>query len=80
MTHRHPAPIGDARLNRQLRNQALDTHNAQTLARIAQETGGNIAHERERKVLARGLGDLEALRGIPAIGRGVNGEIRGTRP
>lgn len=47
--------------------------------RVSMEVGV-AAPEPGRRVLARGLGDLEALRGIPAIGRGVQGAIRDTRP
>ena len=64
-----------------VRNAELDAHNARTLARIALETGGNVADERARKVLARGLGDALALRGIPAVGRNsAGGAMLGTSP
>jgi hypothetical protein len=63
-----------------IRNAQLDAHNARTLARITLETGGNVQEERERRVLARGLGDTRGLRGIPAIGRHVTGAIPGTSP
>lgn len=76
---RDPIPA-DGRLARAVRNAQLDAHNARVLARVALETGGNVRDERERKVLARGLGDTLALRGIPAIGRHVSGAIPGTSP
>jgi hypothetical protein len=66
----------------QLRNHQLDVHNAQTLARITIETANSAGHTSvsdEPRVLSR-LGDELQLRGIPAIGRGVQGAILGTRP
>lgn len=72
-------PIGQARLNRMLRNAELDARNARALARVALETGGNVAAERQLRVLSR-LGDERQLRGIPAIGRGVAGAINGSVP
>jgi hypothetical protein len=74
------SPIGEARLNRHLRDHRLRQEQAKTLARIAAETGGNVQDERRRKILARGLGDHKALRGIPAIGRGVQGALPDSRP
>lgn len=70
-------PIGDARLNLALRRQQLREQQAQTLVRIARETGGDDAAVVRPGALP---GDELALRGIPAIGRGVQGVIRFTRP
>lgn len=60
------------------RNAALDAHNAQVLADFAKETGEMLP----TKTAAGGTapGDWLKLRGIPAIGRGVQGVIRFTRP
>lgn len=56
----------------------LDHHNAQTLARIARETGDTpIVAVAARATPA---GDERRLRGIPAIGKGVQGAIPGTTP
>lgn len=68
--------IGDARLNRALRNAELDRVNAEKMAEIARET------ETDTPALAvlSLLGDERQLRGIPAIGRGVAGAIAGTSP
>jgi hypothetical protein len=65
----------------QLRNHQLDQHNAELLARITLETAtsDDQHHTPEHRVLSR-LGDEIQLRGIPAIGRGVQGAINGTRP
>lgn len=58
-----------------IRNAQLDQHNAQMIRRFAREAGPTP--------IARGAtagGDQRRLRGIPAIGRGVQGAIPGTRP
>lgn len=68
----------EGRLHRHVRNAQLDAHNARVLARIAVETGGNVAAER-KAVLSR-LGDERQLRGIPAVGHGVAGAIHGSAP
>lgn len=60
----------------QLVHAQLDRHNAETMARIARETGDM---QTGAVVLSR-LGDEKQLRGIPAIGRGVAGHISGTNP
>ena len=57
----------------------LDQHNAQMLVRIARETSTSDLPIRAVRGATPG-GDPIALRGIPAIGRGVTGAIRGTRP
>lgn len=50
-------------------------------ARIAIETGTDLPStpNDNRKTLSL-LGDEQQLRGIPAIGRGVEGAIAGTKP
>lgn len=53
-----------------------NVRNAQLIARLARETGGNV---REARPVASPADEL-TLRGIPAIGRGVQGVIRGTQP
>jgi hypothetical protein len=58
------------------RNADLDRHNAQTLIRIAQETGDTPLN----RTFGTPPGDERKLRGIPAIGRGVAGAIPGSSP
>jgi hypothetical protein len=70
-------PIGDTPLNRTQRLAALDAHNAKLLARVARETGQTLTRQHPG---ATAGGDTRALRGIPAIGRGVTGAITGTNP
>jgi len=55
----------------------LDAHNAETMIRLARETGDTPT--RDFKILSL-IGDELQLRGIPAIGRGVAGHIAGTNP
>lgn len=50
---------------------------AKELARVARETGARQPDDRHQSKLP---GDEQALRGIPAIGRGVQGAIPRTRP
>lgn len=59
-----------------VRNQRLDAENARRLARIARETGQALP----RKPPPGSAADALTLRGIPAVGRGVSGQIRGTQP
>jgi hypothetical protein len=68
--------IGDARLNLAQKHAELDARNAAALVRIARETGDTPVAKRVLSL----LGDEVQLRGIPAIGRGVAGAIRGTGP
>jgi hypothetical protein len=77
MTH-WTQPIGDTPLNRTQRLAALDAHNAKLLARVARETGNTLPPRQAPGATAGG--DQRALRGIPAIGRGVTGAITGTNP
>lgn len=59
------------------RRQAEADHLAQQVASILRENPDiNI----KRTAGATPAGDETKLRGIPAIGRGVQGAIRGTRP
>lgn len=59
------------------RNEELDRRNAETLVRIARETGDTPLVRTSSSKLP---GDERALRGIPAIGRNVSGAIPGTAP
>lgn len=54
-----------------------DIQHARMLARIIENTGQALP---ERRFKAKLPGDERALRGIPAIGRNVQGAILGTRP
>ncbi len=50
-------------------------------ARIVERAfGDSVGSDRPGGEPPSNGGDEERLRGIPAIGRGVSGEIRGTRP
>ena len=60
----------------QQKHAELDQHNAEVMARIAQETGDTPI---VAKVLSC-LGDPFQLRGIPALARGIGGAMAGTRP
>jgi hypothetical protein len=51
--------------------------NARMLAKLALEDG---APRFERPRAAADAGDERTLRGLPAIGRGVSGAVRGTDP
>lgn len=51
-------------------------HQARVIARIARETGAIF----ERPHVGKLAGDPMALRGIPAVGRGISGVSPGTRP
>jgi hypothetical protein len=62
-------PIGEARLNKLLRHQALRTHQAETVARACREAQDNTTYR------TTAAGDERKLRGIPAIGRNVQGVI-----
>jgi hypothetical protein len=59
-----------------VRNAQLDVHNARMLREFSREAGVDVAAVRG----ATAGGDERKLRGIPAIGRGVQGAIPGTRP
>jgi hypothetical protein len=61
-----------------VKHAALDEHNARLIARIAKDTN-TAPVPNSGKTLSR-LGDEQQLRGIPAIGHGVQGAIPGTRP
>lgn len=57
----------------------LDQHIARKMLQIARDTSTTPLDLPERHTTPAG-GDTTRLRGIPAIGRGVSGHIRGTRP
>ena len=67
-------PIGEARLNRTLRNHQLHITQAQSVARACREAQDTKTYK------TTAAGDERKLRGIPAIGRGVTGAIPGTTP
>lgn len=72
------AAIGSDPLNIWLQRRRQDAVHARMLARIALEVGENVP---QRPIAgATAGGDERKLRGIPAVGRGVAGAIRGTRP
>lgn len=62
-------------------NHEAHIQNAQMLERLAREQGADLRTERvERQMFNMAAADSRTLRGIPAIGRGVMGVIRGTNP
>jgi hypothetical protein len=68
-------PLGD-RVPLWVKHRDLAIHQAQTIAHALRETDTIF----ERPTHATAAGDERKLRGIPAIGRGVQGVINGTRP
>lgn len=70
-TFRHPVSIILA-----VKHELLDQHNQQLRHRIELETSTLTTPIKG----ATAGGDERKLRGIPAIGRGVQGAIQGTRP
>lgn len=70
--------IGDPRILRRYYRHQEAAADAQAAARRLLETG-DPAPTTTTRILSR-LGDEKQLRGIPAIGRGVQGHIPGTRP
>jgi hypothetical protein len=72
-----PIP-SDRRLLRAVRRAQEHAAHAKILEQITRETGGNVAEERKR--FASTAADSATLRGLPAIGRGVSGAVRGTIP
>jgi hypothetical protein len=59
-----------------LRRQAMNTHTERKLAEIGRETAATLPSSPQAKL----PGDTRALRGLPAIGRGVGGTMPGTQP
>lgn len=59
-----------------IKHRLLDERCAKQLAEFSRETG----HPQPDRYQQKLPGDEKALRGIPAIGRGVTGAIPGTRP
>jgi hypothetical protein len=74
MTHRFREPTSTILA---IKHAALTTHFARERVRIALET---TTDEPTPGHVYSFLGDERKLRGIPAIGRGVQGAIPGTRP
>ena len=62
----------------QQKHRRLKAEQARQLARIAREQRGDDGSQRPTGVTA--AGDERRLRGLPAVGRGVSGAIRGTSP
>jgi hypothetical protein len=80
MTHRPPDDRFDttpASISLATRRRQFAEHCAKKLAEVAVDTGGV---QPERTFSSKLPGDERALRGIPAIGRGVAGAIPRTRP
>lgn len=59
-----------------LDREAMRAEQARVLAEAIIDTGRSVEEQRA----ATPAGDVSRLRGIPAVGRGVGGAIRGTRP
>lgn len=71
-------PLGDSRTNRVLRRRQEAREMLATAERVSRELGldtGEVAN-----IASKLPGDTAALRGIPAIGRGVQGAQPDTRP
>jgi hypothetical protein len=65
-------------LPRFLEGHAERAAHAKALEQIVREAGGNIIEEKRKH--APSAADAHALRGLPAIGPGVAGVIKGTSP
>jgi hypothetical protein len=65
-------------LPRFLEDERERREHAKVLEQIARETGGDVAQERKRHQVDPA--DSRTLRGLPAIGRSVQGCIRYTQP
>jgi hypothetical protein len=66
---------------RSIRRHQEHVAHLRLLVQIAEETGGSVQEEREKhRPMYRDPADAATLRGLPAIGPGVAGAIRGTRP
>lgn len=62
-------------------NHQANVANAKMLETLVREQGADLQAERvERQMFNIVAADSRTLRGIPAIGRGVMGVIRGTDP
>lgn len=66
------------RLQGLLNKHQIHAKNAALIAKLALETDLDVPMRPAAG--ATPAGDEERLRGIPAIGRGVGGAMRGTRP
>jgi hypothetical protein len=64
----------EGRLNLLVQRRRLNANLARQLTELAQEADQPLPSR------ASAAGSWEKLRGIPALGRGVGGAIRGTRP
>lgn len=69
-------PLGANPLILFLRRQAMNAHTERKIAQIARETSTTLPTSPQSKL----PGDTRALRGLPAIGRGVGGTMPGTQP
>jgi hypothetical protein len=68
----------ETRFLRHQRDAELDARNAKLLLELGREADDDVVM-RAKNQLSQ-LHDPAALRGIPAVGRGSGGAIRGTRP
>jgi hypothetical protein len=71
-------PLGSARVNRQQRLADLERAQAELLIKIPRETDDEVDLRASRQ--RSRLNDPIALRGLPAIGKGVRGAVRGSVP
>lgn len=71
-------PIGDDRLSLALKREALERAQAAVLLELSRE-GPDRVELRASKQLSQ-LGNEAQLRGLPAIGRGCRGAMRGSVP
>jgi hypothetical protein len=75
-----PIP-SEGRLIRAVRRHHEHARHAVLLARIARDTGGQVDVAREASKARRfEFPNPVDMRGIPALGKGVGGTIRGTSP
>jgi hypothetical protein len=72
------APLGAARINLAQRRRELERAQAALLVKLALESGDEVELRAGRQ--RSRLGDPIVARGVPCIGRGIQGAIHGTRP
>ena len=64
----------------QQKHRRLKVEQEKQVARIRRDTDANPVYRAAGATGATAAGDWERLRGLPAIGRGVRGAIRGSSP